>query len=140
MSVIYTNVYNYYYCGYVNFKRKTAKSFAFVVDEWTVYVFSHNSIMDSVCFICRKSDQNELEYGEFLTKGKLSVHYFCLVRLGQAENDVCIFGWRFLYTGISFVRSCFPMIFSRIAKPSKAVFDDSRFATSVSFTRKPDHA
>lgn len=31
------------------------------------------------CYVCCKSDQNELEYGEFLTKGQLSVHYFCLV-------------------------------------------------------------
>lgn len=32
-----------------------------------------------VCFICDSSEVNDLELGEFKKKGKISVHYFCLV-------------------------------------------------------------
>lgn len=44
--------------------------------------------METACYICRKTDQNELEYGEFLTKGKLSVHYFCLVSLDKLRLPI----------------------------------------------------
>lgn len=31
------------------------------------------------CFICKQSDDDDLEYGEWKTLGDISVHYFCLV-------------------------------------------------------------
>ena len=33
------------------------------------------------CFVCKKTDQNKIDYGDFIGKSNISVHYFCLVRL-----------------------------------------------------------
>lgn len=41
---------------------------------------SWNEAKIGCCYVCRKSDQDVLKYGEFLTKCDISVHYFCLVR------------------------------------------------------------
>ena len=33
------------------------------------------------CELCKKTDQDEVQYGEFLTRENVSVHMFCLVSL-----------------------------------------------------------
>lgn len=37
--------------------------------------------MDKECFLCKSKEKDEVKFGEFMTCGKISVHYFCLVWL-----------------------------------------------------------
>jgi len=36
-------------------------------------------IESKVCFVCDKSNDDPLKYGDFLGKDSVAVHYFCLV-------------------------------------------------------------
>ncbi|XP_055912592.1 uncharacterized protein LOC129946433 isoform X2 [Eupeodes corollae] len=35
--------------------------------------------MDKECFLCKSKEKDEVKFGEFMTCGKISVHYFCLL-------------------------------------------------------------
>ncbi|XP_055844688.1 uncharacterized protein LOC129911059 [Episyrphus balteatus] len=35
--------------------------------------------MDKQCFLCKSKAKDEVKFGEFMTRGKISVHYFCLL-------------------------------------------------------------
>jgi hypothetical protein len=36
----------------------------------------------AVCILCDSAVNDEVQFGEFLTSGKVSVHQFCLVNFG----------------------------------------------------------
>lgn len=35
--------------------------------------------MNRECYLCKSKEKDEIRYGEFMTRGKISVHYFCLL-------------------------------------------------------------
>lgn len=35
--------------------------------------------MDKECYLCKSKENDEVKFGEFMTRGKISVHYFCLL-------------------------------------------------------------
>ncbi|XP_050087869.1 pineapple eye protein-like [Anopheles aquasalis] len=54
--------------------------------------------MGKVCFLCKSSVDDEVQYGKFYTKWKLSVHYYCLLLSSNliqngADDTVGIFGF-----------------------------------------------
>lgn len=38
-----------------------------------------NENLEKKCFICRRSDKNEIVFGEWKTLNDITVHYYCLV-------------------------------------------------------------
>lgn len=39
------------------------------------------------CILCSSDEDNEIEYGEMLSKEGISVHHYCLVRIIVCNNQ-----------------------------------------------------